>query len=71
MNKEFSNEKIKVIYNGLDLERFKPKEVNRAAICEEFGLPKDENIKYITLVANLRHDVKKSTDVFEDGKKKF
>lgn len=51
-------EKLNVIYNGLDLERLTPKETNRAKICEELGLPKDENIKFITLVANLRHAVK-------------
>jgi glycosyltransferase involved in cell wall biosynthesis len=44
--------------NGLDLERFEPKQTNRAEICKEFGLPVDENIKFITLVANLRHTVK-------------
>lgn len=50
--------KIKVIYNGLDLERLKPKLTDRKAICDELGLPADENIKFITLVANLRHKVK-------------
>ena len=50
--------KINVIYNGLDLERLKPKETNRRKICEELNLPTDENIKFITLVANLRHAVK-------------
>jgi glycosyltransferase involved in cell wall biosynthesis len=53
-----SSEKIRVIYNGLDLERLAPKETNRAKTCAELGLPSDENIKFITLVANLRHDVK-------------
>lgn len=51
-------EKIKVIYNGLDLERLAPKITGRKAICETLNLPVDENIKFITLVANLRHDVK-------------
>ncbi|MGC2238026.1 MAG: glycosyltransferase [Pyrinomonadaceae bacterium] len=53
-----SAEKIEVIYNGLDLERLKPKQIDRAGICAEFGLPTGENIKFITLVANLRHEVK-------------
>ncbi len=53
-----STEKIEVIYNGLDLERLKPKQTDRAEICAEFGLPTDENIKFVTLVANLRHEVK-------------
>jgi glycosyltransferase involved in cell wall biosynthesis len=50
--------KINVIYNGLDLERLVPTETNREKICLKFGLPTNENIKFITLVANLRHDVK-------------
>ena len=58
IDEKISAEKIEVIYNGLDLERLKPKQTNRAEICAEFGLPTDENIRFITLVANLRHDVK-------------
>ena len=50
--------KIKVIYNGLDLKRLTPKMTDRKAICENLGLPTGENIKFITLVANLRHTVK-------------
>ncbi len=51
-------EKIRVIYNGLDLDRLTPKQTDRNAICAELNLPADENIKFITLVANLRHEVK-------------
>jgi glycosyltransferase involved in cell wall biosynthesis len=50
--------KIRVIYNGLDLERLTPELTDRKAICAELGLPPDEKIKFITLVANLRHNVK-------------
>ena len=50
--------KIRVIYNGLDLERLTPKTIDRKEICESLNLPTDENIKFITLVANLRHTVK-------------
>ena len=53
-----SKDKIKVVYNGLDLERLTPRLTDRRAICEEMGLPADENIKFITMVANLRHEVK-------------
>jgi glycosyltransferase involved in cell wall biosynthesis len=53
-----SAEKIRVIYNGLDLERFSIEIKNKAEICKELGLPFGENIKFITLVANLRHKVK-------------
>ena len=58
IDESVSAEKIKVIYNGLDLERLTPKETNRRKNCENLGLPTDENIKIITLVANLRHTVK-------------
>lgn len=51
-------EKLNVIYNGLDLERLKPKTTDHRQIREKLGLPGDENIKFITLVANLRHEVK-------------
>jgi len=69
IEKGISAEKIEVIYNGLDLERLKPKQANRAAICEELGLPKDENIKFITLVANLRHDVKNQSMFLRTAKR--
>ena len=53
-----SSEKIKVIYNGLDLSRFDKKDEKRNAVINHLGLPTDENIRFVTLVANLRHDVK-------------
>ena len=53
-----TSEKVKVIYNGLDLQRLTPQQTDRKTICAELGLPVDENIKFITLVANLRHTVK-------------
>ena len=52
------DEKIRVIYNGLDLQRLKPKETDRQTICEELNLPIEGHLKFITLVANLRHPVK-------------
>ena len=51
-------DKITVIYNGLDLSRLTPVETNREKICRKFHLPDNEKIKFITLVANLRHEVK-------------
>ena len=69
LGEKISAEKIKVIYNGLDLERLKPKQTNRAEICNEFGLPTDENIRFITLVANLRHDVKNQPMFLRTAKK--
>ncbi|MCY7348274.1 MAG: glycosyltransferase [Pyrinomonadaceae bacterium] len=55
---KISPEKIQVVYNGLDLERLAPKEIDRRKICQEIGLPIGENIKFVTLAANLRHAVK-------------
>ena len=53
-----NDKKINVIYNGLDFERLMPETTDRAKICAELNLPTDEKIKFITLVANLRHRVK-------------
>ena len=50
--------KINVIYNGLDLERLRPETTDRAAICRELGLSETGGVRFITLVANLRHEVK-------------
>jgi glycosyltransferase involved in cell wall biosynthesis len=50
--------KISVVYNGLDAARLTPKITDKRTICDNFGLPFDENIKFISLVANLRHAVK-------------
>jgi glycosyltransferase involved in cell wall biosynthesis len=50
--------KINVIYNGLDLERLRPKTAAREAICRKLGLPETGEVRFITLVANLRHEVK-------------
>lgn len=51
-------EKICVIYNGLNADEFANIRKARREICEQFNLPTDENAKFITLVANLRHRVK-------------
>lgn len=64
-----ARDKIEIIYNGLDLERLKPKETNRRKICEDLGLPLDENIKFITLAANLRHAVKNQAMFLRAAKK--
>lgn len=58
IQEKIAPEKIEVIYNGLDLERLAPEETNCRKICAELGLPTDEKIKFVTLVANLRHAVK-------------
>ena len=50
--------KIKIIYNGIDLKRFDNINRDRTAVCQKLGLPASEEIRFITLVANLRHNVK-------------
>ncbi|MBS1794812.1 MAG: glycosyltransferase [Acidobacteria bacterium] len=50
--------KIEVVYNGLDLERLRPPTTDRAAVCGELKLPAAAGLKFVTLVANLRHPVK-------------
>ena len=49
--------KIHIIYNGIDLKRFGVAD-DRASVCSRFGLPNDENMHFVTMVANLRHKVK-------------
>jgi glycosyltransferase involved in cell wall biosynthesis len=52
-------EKITTVYNGLDLDRLTPKaSLARDEILPRFNLPRDENRRFVTIVANLRHDVK-------------
>lgn len=53
-----SGKKIDVINNGIDLERLRSKISDRGEICRRLGLPEDENLCFVTLVANLRHEVK-------------
>ncbi len=54
-----NSNKIETIYNGLDLERLKPKSnLSRTEICDSLSLPNDKNIKFVTIVANLHHEVK-------------
>lgn len=64
-----SAQKLETIYNGLDLKRLTPKETNRKKILEKLGLPNDENIRFITLVANLRHEVKNQTMFLRSAQK--
>lgn len=50
--------KITTIYNGLDLQRLSPAETSREKILQEFGLPSDEKMWFVIIVANLRSAVK-------------
>lgn len=51
-------EKIRIIYNGVDLSRFSNSAPDKAVVLEKYELPADEDAKFVTLVANLRHRVK-------------
>lgn len=51
--------KIVVIYNGLDMARVTPKgELTRDQLLAAFGLPQDPARRFVSIVANMRHDVK-------------
>ncbi len=50
--------KIEVIHNGLDHYRFKRRTGNRQADLRRLGINLDEKKRFITMVANFRHDVK-------------
>jgi L-malate glycosyltransferase len=53
------SKKIVTVYNGLDLGRLSPPaSLTRASALKSFGLPADESLRFVTIVANLRHDVK-------------
>jgi L-malate glycosyltransferase len=54
-----SEAKTKVIYNGLDVDRLTtPRLMSREEILASLGLPSNPQYKIVTIVANLRHDVK-------------
>ncbi len=58
VERSIAAEKIRVIYNGLDPSRCTSTFSDRGVLAEQFGLPVGENIKFVTLVANLRHSIK-------------
>lgn len=58
LTRSVAADKVHVIYNGIDLERLNPKTTDRTVICRELGLPEGGGIRFVTLVANLRHEVK-------------
>lgn len=58
IERSITENKIKVIYNGLDLTRFSEQVTDCASTARRFHLPADANVKFVTLVANLRHSVK-------------
>ena len=65
-----SEKKIVTIYNGLDLERLTPApNLKREEILRQHGLPIDEKIQIVTIVANLRSDVKNHRMFLQAAKK--
>ena len=54
-----ADRKIVTVYNGLDPNRVTPPpDFKRAQVLEALGLPVGEGLRFVTIVANLRHDVK-------------
>jgi glycosyltransferase involved in cell wall biosynthesis len=54
-----AGEKITIIHNGLDLARLTPApNLKREELLREFGLPLAEKTQIVTIVANLKSDVK-------------
>lgn len=54
-----STKKIVTVYNGLDMNRVTPQvDFQREAALASFGLPTGTNARFVTIVANLRHEVK-------------
>lgn len=59
VEKGIAQEKIVTVYNGLDLQRLMPPHgAKREEIIRELGLPSNKQIQFVTIVANLRSDVK-------------
>jgi glycosyltransferase involved in cell wall biosynthesis len=51
--------KIFTVYNGIDMGRVTPSSgLSRGNILGRLNLPEDDNRKFVTIVANMRHDVK-------------
>ena len=51
-------DKITVVYNGLDVARLIPEAHSRADSIKLLGVNVDENRRFISIVANMRHEVK-------------
>lgn len=54
-----AEERIAVVYNGLDLARVTPREgLRREEALAASGLPAEAGRRFVTIVANMRHEVK-------------
>ncbi len=63
--------KIRVVHNAVDPARLRAKETSRPAICAGFGLPAEREIKYVTHLANLRHNVKNQEMLLRAAKRLY
>jgi glycosyltransferase involved in cell wall biosynthesis len=53
------NRKITTVYNGLEIGRVRSSDgADREETLASFGLPADQPLRFITIVANLRHEIK-------------
>jgi glycosyltransferase involved in cell wall biosynthesis len=50
--------KVRLIHNGIILDRFADVEISRQELCDKYALPAADTVRFVTLVANLRHGVK-------------
>ena len=57
LDRNISADKLNTIYNGIDSSRFKAN-IDTKKTFESFGLPTDDGLQFVTIVANLRHRVK-------------
>jgi L-malate glycosyltransferase len=69
LEKRVSSKKITVIHNGLDLERLTPILKSKREIFEALGIEFVEDLRLITIVANLRHEIKNIPMFLRVGKK--
>ncbi|HUS12265.1 MAG TPA: glycosyltransferase, partial [Pyrinomonadaceae bacterium] len=54
-----NKDKIEIIYNGMDTRRVVPGEgAGREKVLAAFGLPQNDQSRFITIVANMRHAMK-------------
>jgi glycosyltransferase involved in cell wall biosynthesis len=54
-----SAKKIVTVYNGLDMARVTPpRDFRREQALAEFSLPADASSRFVTIIANMRHEVK-------------
>lgn len=58
LDRGIADEKLHLIYNGLDLSSFTGESSSRAELLSSLGLQHLSPKRLVTLVANLRHDVK-------------